>query len=308
MTDKQGLTLPSFAKINWTLEVLGRRGDGYHELRTILQTISLADTLTFTPVAEGIELVCDAPGIPTDETNLVVRAARLLQRLPQATGRPCGARIVLEKRIPAAAGLGGGSGNAAVALLALRSIWGLEIGLQELIALGSGLGADVPFFILGGTAIGIGRGDEVYPLPDVEAGHLLLVNAGILMPTGEVYALLRRELTKDEGKAKMPFSFEAAYRSAIAPGEAPLLRNDLEAVVFGRHPLLGEVKERLLDAGARAVQMSGSGSTIFALFDSEAMRSAARSECMKAGWWCAEARPIGRREYRAALGAVCAPV
>jgi 4-diphosphocytidyl-2-C-methyl-D-erythritol kinase len=295
------LTVPSFAKINWTLEILGRRPDGYHELRTILQTISLADTLTFTLADEGIKLSCDAPGIPTDESNLVVRAALALREFA-GTGR--GARIDLIKRIPAAAGLGGGSGNAAITLLALRYLWGVEASAQELIEIGRGLGADVPFFLLGGTGIGVGRGDEVYPLADVIAEHILLVNAGIAMPTREVYRGLPVELTKPGGKAKMPFSLEAANRSISAPAAMPLLRNDLESVVYARHPLLGQIRDLLHEAGAGGVLMSGSGATIFALFDSEATRSVARRDCTAAGWWCAPVRALSRKDYRLALARI----
>jgi 4-diphosphocytidyl-2-C-methyl-D-erythritol kinase len=295
------LTIPSFAKINWTLEILGRRPDGYHELRTILQTVSLADTLTFTLADEGIELSCDAPGIPTDENNLVVRAALALREFA-GTGR--GAQINLVKRIPAAAGLGGGSGNAAITLLALRNLWEVKASGQELIEIGRRLGADVPFFLLGGTGIGVGRGDEVYPLADIMAEHLLLVNAGIAMPTREVYGGLPVELTKPEGEAKMPFSLEVANRSISTPAAMPLLRNDLEAVVYARHPLLGQIRDLLLEAGACGVLMSGSGATIFALFDSEATRSVARRDCTAAGWWCAPVRALSRNDYRLALAGI----
>lgn len=292
------ITIPSFAKINWTLEVLGRRTDGYHELRTILQTVDLADRLSFELAEEGIELRCDTPGIPVDEDNLVVRAARILG---EWAGVKRGARIVLEKKIPAAGGLGGGSGNAAAALLSLRRLWNIRASIADLAAIGRKLGADVPFFLLGGTAIGIGRGDEVYPLPEVSAPHLLLVNAGLQMPTAEVYAGLPPELTKPVGDVKMPFSFEAAYLCDLAPFEPPMLKNDLEAVVFARLPLLVEIRDRLVQSGAHAVQMAGSGSTIFALFDSEAKRSVARRDCTARGWWCAPVRALGRVEYRTSL-------
>ncbi len=168
-------TLPSFAKINWTLEVLGRRADGYHELRTLLQTISLCDELRFTSRSCGIEITCDVPDVPCDETNLAHRAATLLNA---STGIHRGVLIEITKRIPVAGGLGGGSSNAAVTLIALQRLWNLHLTPRDLFALGSQLGADVPCFFLGGTCLGIGRGDEVYPLADIQAEHLLLVNAG----------------------------------------------------------------------------------------------------------------------------------
>ena len=300
MKRPMSFTVPSFAKINWTLEVLGRRADGYHELRTLLQTVSLADSLSFSPADDGIELICDAPGVPLDDTNLIVRAARWLK---EATGFTGGARIKLDKRIPIGAGLGGGSSNAAVTLLALQYLWGVKLSPGELFQLGARLGADVPGFFLGGTCIGIGRGDEVYPLADISFGELLLVKPDFGVSTGEVYGSLPDELTKPFSLDMMPFSLEAAYRSTFAPGKTlPLLRNDLERSVFVRYPQLSEIKDRLTRTGACAAMMSGSGSTIFALFDSKAMLSVARQEFSDTGWWSAPVRTIGRAEYRAALG------
>jgi len=294
------LTLPAFAKINWTLEVLGRRADGYHELRTLLQTVSLCDELRFTPTDGPIEIACDTPGVPCDETNLAHRAATLLSRF---TGVNRGVRIELVKRIPAAAGLGGGSSNAAVTLIALQRLWGVRLAPRDLFFLGAQLGADVPFFFLGGTCLGIGRGDEVYPLAEMAAEHLLLVNAGISVPTREVYLNLPAELTKPRPAVMMPFTLEAAYLSASLQSKPlPPLRNDLEGPVLARHPLISEIKQRLTRAGARAALMSGSGSTVFGVFDSGAMLDAAQAGFGQEGWWCAKARTVSRDEYRAKLG------
>lgn len=294
------LTIPSFAKINWTLEILGRRSDGYHELRTLLQTISLADSLTFTQIDEGIEFECETPGMPLDETNLVVRAALLLQ---EAASVKNGVRIKLEKRIPMAAGLGGGSSNAAATILALEHLWKVNLAPRERFRIGSQLGSDVPFFFLGGTVIGIGRGNEVYPLPESHIENLLLVNAGIQVSTKEIYENLPPELTSGKAMARIPFSLEAAYLYCLESSKMePLLRNDLEAVVFARYPLLGKIKDRLKEVGARAVLMSGSGSTIFALFDSDAMRSIAQQDLSATGWWCAPAHTLSRAEYWKAFG------
>ncbi|HZS09600.1 MAG TPA: 4-(cytidine 5'-diphospho)-2-C-methyl-D-erythritol kinase [Blastocatellia bacterium] len=297
------LILPSFAKINWTLEVLGGRADGYHELRTILQTVSLGDELRFSLIDDGIEVICETPGVPTDERNLVHRAARLLAEFAGVRPR---VRIELVKRIPAAAGLGGGSSNAAVTLIALQRLWGVKLAPHDLFTLGARLGADVPCFFLGGTSLGIGRGDEVYPLPDIRADHLLLVNAGVAVPTAEVYGNLPPELTKPVPAASMPFSLGAAYAHyARAAGPIPplrsLLRNDLEGPVLARHRLLAGVKERLTRAGADGVMMSGSGSTIFAVFDSDAALDAAQAEISSTGWWTAKVRALGRDEYQKSL-------
>jgi 4-diphosphocytidyl-2-C-methyl-D-erythritol kinase len=297
------LTLPSFAKINWTLEVLGKRPDGYHELRTLLQTLSVADELTFELTERGIELQSVHPELPLDETNLIYRAAKLFGDF---TNCQLGVRVTIKKNLPMAAGLGGGSSNAAVTLLALQGLWGVRLDAHDLFNLGSQLGADVPFFFIGGTCIGVARGDEVYPTTEIQAEHILLVNAGVAVPTREVYGNLPPELTNVGAVTKMPISLKAAYDAmsrgrASSGGSFPELYNDLEASVLARYPLLAEIKRRLVVAGARGVLMSGSGSTIFALFDSEALRSVAQQDLEGAGWWCAPARTLNRAEYWAAL-------
>ncbi|HKX26638.1 MAG TPA: 4-(cytidine 5'-diphospho)-2-C-methyl-D-erythritol kinase [Blastocatellia bacterium] len=294
------MILPSFAKINWTLEILGRRADGYHELRTLLQTVSLADELSFTLNGREIEIECDHPAVPCDESNLVYRAAKLLADL---SGIRRGVRIGIRKRIPVAAGLGGGSSNAAVTLLALQRLWGIELAPRDQFRLGSQLGSDVPFFMIGGTCLGVGRGDEVYPLADLETEFLLLINAGIEVPTREVYAGLPVELTNPGTAAKMPLSLEAAYANLAAQGRqdgaiGAWLYNDLETTVVARYPLLSEIKERLTRLGARGVLMSGSGSTIFAIFDSQEARENALNDLSETGWWCQAPRTLGRNEYR----------
>ena len=287
---------PSFAKINWTLEILGRRADGYHELRTILQTVDVCDQMQFVAAESNIALTCDNPAVPCDATNLIYRAAVLLQEL---TGCDKGAKIHLQKRIPMGAGLGGGSGNAAVALLALTQLWELDVAPRDLFRLGSQLGSDVPFFFFGGTGIGIGRGDEVYPMADITAEYLLLVNPGVHVPTREIYGNLPSELTSTPAVNKMPFSLEAAY--ARMRGTRWNLRNDLERPALALYPLIGQVKERLRELQAAAVLMSGSGATVFAVFESEAARAQAQQALSETGWWCATTRTLSRSEYQAAL-------
>jgi 4-diphosphocytidyl-2-C-methyl-D-erythritol kinase len=188
----------------------------------------------------------------------------------------------------------------------LQKIWNVKLDPRDLFALGSKLGADVPFFFIGGTCLGVGRGDEVYPLDDIESEFLLLINAGILIPTREVYTNLPPELTNKVAVAKMPLSLEAAYASTAAQGERDRtiwtrLHNDLEIPVFARHQLLGQIKDRLRRLGAGGVLMSGSGSTIFAIFDSEKARSGALSDLSETGWWCAPTRTLSRNTYRQAL-------
>lgn len=288
--------LSAFAKINWTLEILGRRADGYHELRTILQTVDVCDQLQFAATASGIVLSCNNPDVPCDETNLIYRAAMLLKDL---TGCDKGAKIELQKRIPIGAGLGGGSSNAAITLLALVKLWELEITPQELFRLGAQLGADVPFFFFGGTGIGIGRGDEVYPMADIAAPYLLLVNPGVHVPTREIYGNLPSELTSSAAMNKMPFSLQAAY-ARMRQGSWNL-RNDLEHPALALYPLIETVKQRLWELQATAALMSGSGATVFAVFDSEAARAQAMSELRETGWWCVTTRTLSRGEYWAAL-------
>lgn len=294
------LILPSYAKINWTLEILGKRADGFHELRTLLQTVSVCDRLTFTELDEGIEVVSDHPQVPTDQTNLVWRAARAVLDL---TGLRRGVRISIEKRIPMGAGLGGGSSNAAVTLLALGALWETRLDLPALRRIGASLGSDVPFFLTGGTAIGVGRGEEVYPLADISENFLLLVNPGLHIPTGDVYSSLPAELTKVRPIVKMPLSLEAAH-AAITAGIGgagriiPFLHNDLEIPVHAKYPLIAEIKAGLTASGAAGVLMSGSGSTIFAIFDSERALSVAADDLSRSGWWCASVRTLSRHDYQ----------
>lgn len=273
---------------------MGKRPDGYHEVRTLLQTVSVADELTFELTGQGISVHCDHPEVPCDETNLAYRAAKLLSDF---TGVGKGVRIHLAKRLPVAAGLGGGSGNGAVTLLALQRLWDIQLEPRDLFALAAKLGADAPFFLIGGTCLGVGRGDEVYPLADINEEFLLLVNPGIAVPTREAYADLPPELTKPEAVIKMPLSFEAAYAAVTRPGAPVPLINDLENPVFARRPALVEVKRRLRQAGARGVLMSGSGSTFFAIFDSADTRARAEDELRATGWRCLQARTLGRKEY-----------
>jgi len=302
------LSVPSFAKINWMLEVLGPRPDGYHEVRTVLQTVDLADVLHFEWMGAGIEVVCAHPQVPSGPANLVFRAA---ERLHRAKGVRAGVRVRIEKRIPVAAGLGGGSSNAAVALLALAQLWGIVLEPEEMLELGRELGTDVPFFLIGGTALGIGRGDEVYPLPEVRAEAVLLVHPGFAVSTSWAYG----QLTKRGTPGNISVCSRAWHRAvrmwhAVGASEgekaAKLLAeivvgNDLEAVVRERHPELTRGLDRLREHGALAVGLSGSGPTMFGVFESE--REAERAEAAFAtlGWWRARTRTLGRSEYWARL-------
>lgn len=293
-------TLPSFAKINWRLRVLGRRADGYHELRTIFQTVTLQDRLTFAARDDDrLLLTSDSPEIPLDETNLVLRAAAALRG---ARGIRRGASIHLEKVIPVEAGLGGGSSNAAVALLGLARLWEMETGLEELASIGTKLGADVPFFFTGGTALGTGLGTEITPLDDVAAEHLIIVKPEAKVSTAEAYkALNSPALTKAGGDVNLSISradeqFTDSYPIA--------LHNDFEPVVFNLKPEIERARDALLSVGARSALLAGSGSSVFAVFDKRETRERAAASLKGEGRWhifpCAA---LARARYLSALGA-----
>jgi len=292
-------TLPAFAKINLHLRVLGRREDGYHEIETVFQTITLHDRLTFEPLADGrIELSCDTAEVPSDESNLVRRAAHALR---ERSGVRAGARIKLEKNIPAQAGLGGGSADAAVALLGLARLWTLAPGRAELVELGARLGADVPFFLTGGTALGTGTGASVTPLEDAPTRHLVVVTPGVKVSTADAYkALDAPALTKAESAANLSVS---RAESGFSGSDREAMRNDFEAVVFRLHPEIGRAREALLEAGASAALLSGSGSGVFGFFDSKGEAERARRALgPRAGWRAFACATLSRAEYLRALG------
>lgn len=284
------LTTRSYAKINWSLEVLFRREDGYHEIRTLYQTVSLYDRLSIEATDGPIEITCTDPRVPCDERNLAHKAARALK---EVAGVNAGARINIEKRIPVEGGLGGGSSNAAATLLALQRLWGLDQGRYDLLAVAASLGSDVPFFLVGGTALGIGRGEEVYPLDEVPCETLLLANPGSRVSTSMAYAGLSL-LTAPRPPRMMSFALNAARgileRSFVGS-------NDLEQVVLTSHPEIARTKQDLLRLGARSALMSGSGSTVYAVFDDFGGRDRALEELRGSGVWCEAASTVGRQEY-----------
>jgi 4-diphosphocytidyl-2-C-methyl-D-erythritol kinase len=290
LTAMTSLHVKSFAKINWTLDVLFKREDGFHELRTIYQTISLCDRLRISEASGLIEITCDDRSVPTDESNLAHKAATLLRR---AAGVTRGARIEIEKRIPVAAGLGGGSSNAAAALVGLARLWEVNVSGRELIEMAMDLGSDVPFFLIGGTALGVGRGEEVYPIEQVRREHLLLVNPGFAVSTTGAYGKLSRLTTRWSPRI-IPFTLFAAK----AIHELPLAAsNDLEQVVSAAHPEIAEVKQRLLSLGAQHALMSGSGATVFAVFDNSEASKRAQFEMRASGYWAERARTVDRQQY-----------
>lgn len=254
----------AYAKVNLCLEVLGRRTDGYHEIATILQTVSLADEMSFS-AAEDVSLGCDDATL-ANEDNLAYRAARLLQN---ATGTQQGVRIEIQKRIPSGAGLGGGSSDAAEALKALNLLWGTELSNRELEALGAELGSDVPFFIRGGTALAEGRGERLNPLPNLVATWLVLLVPPTRIPekTRMVFSLLRPAHFSNGDSASA--QAKALAGESLRP-DALEMFNCFDAVVDAAFGDLGSYRRAMATASGGAGHLSGAGPTLFRLLASEA--------------------------------------
>ncbi len=282
----------SYAKLNLHLEVLGRREDGFHELRTLFQTIDLWDELEVDLGGEGISIQVSGAELPTDERNLAVRAAVLFRRHWSGPG----IRLALGKRIPLGGGLGGGSSNAAAVLMALCELGGVRPPAAHLEAVARELGADVPFFLHGGTALGTGRGDQIRrledPRPDVAIGVAL---PPVTVATGPVFAAYRPE---DRAPRRVPGPAVEAW----APALSELVGwNDLEATCLRLHPSLVAVYNALSVSGARSVRLSGSGAALFALFADDAEVDAAGRR-LPAGVRWFPVRALGRSEWLVASG------
>jgi len=260
--------VPAFAKINLRLEILGKRSDGFHELRTIFQTVSLKDELRMKSTRKSvIELRVSGNDLLSNESiekNLVYRAVDALRHELTILG---GVLIELRKSIPAGGGLGGGSSDAAAALIGYLRLVKKQLPRERLFAIAATLGADVPFFLEGGRALGIGKGDEIYPLPDVPKRHVLIVSPkSIHVPTTDAYRWLNAsQLTNSAANPKL-YGF-CALAWSLQGG--PLL-NDFEEAVFQQHPRLAEIKRELLQNGASEALLAGSGSAVFAIFPSPA--------------------------------------
>ena len=300
------LTLPSFAKVNWSLRILGKRRDGYHEVRTILQTVSLADELHFELAEdEGIQLVCDHPDIPTDSQNLIVRAAILLKDRYRVSK---GARIRLVKRIPTMAGLGGGSSNAAVSLIALAHIWDLRPEPSQLLTIASELGADVPFFLYGGRAFGTGTGATISSLAGDDSRapqHLILITPNATVSTVEAYEAIRAPaLTTSESDSILSVSHIGANSPDSVPCSAnDDLQNDFEAVIFDIEPEIRRARDTLLQAGATGALLAGSGSSVFGVFaNREAQQHGVEKIQLESGWRVFPCVTLSRGEYWRRMG------
>jgi 4-diphosphocytidyl-2-C-methyl-D-erythritol kinase len=256
------MQIQSYAKINWSLRVTGKRADGYHDLETLFQTISLHDTIGITN-AEQMSITCDDPHVPCDETNLAMRAARLIGAPP--------VHIVLQKRIRTGGGMGGGSSNAAATLAGLDQMFSLRTPHERLNEMALSLGSDVPFFLTGGTAYATGRGEQLTPLRLRSPIPLLLVYPHESVSTADAFSMIR--------SYSRPLGVDR-YRSIAGDdllAHADLLVNDFEAPIFERMPQLRELRERLLTSGAVWARMTGSGSTVVGAFRSRAIRDASRA-------------------------------
>ena len=257
--NKKQITREAHAKINLTLDVTGRRADGYHTVEMVMQSVGLHDDVTVRP-ADGISLTCSRPDLPTDSSNLAFRAAELFFR---ETGAAGGCAIHIEKRIPVAAGLAGGSTNAAAVLRALDALYGTGLSDDTLCAMGLKLGADVPFCLLGGTMLAEGIGEKLTRLPAAPRGCAVLCKPPFAVSTKAVYeAIDSVALPERPDTAGMLRAIEAGNWHGVCAR----LSNVMEMVTAEHHPEIGEIRRILLDCGADGARMSGSGPTVYGLF------------------------------------------
>jgi 4-diphosphocytidyl-2-C-methyl-D-erythritol kinase len=278
------LELSAAAKVNLALEVLTRRPDGYHEIATVIQTVDLSDRLVLED-GDVLEVRASAPGVPSDERNLVYRAAVALRK---AAGVSRGVRMTLDKRIPVAAGLGGGSSDAAAALVGLNRLWGLRWPLSVLEELAAGLGMDVPFFLRGGAALATGRGERLAPLGGAALG-LVLVNPRFAVSTADMYGRLTPAMYSDGARARRA---AAALESRRAGRIAACLYNGLEVAAGTAYPQIGQMQAALLAAGALGAAMSGSGPTVFGVARSWEQARQIRTRVARGAWECWAVRTL----------------
>jgi 4-diphosphocytidyl-2-C-methyl-D-erythritol kinase len=281
------------AKINLDLRVLGTRPDGFHELRTVFQALALHDTIECVPRAGPFTIECETAGVPLDRSNLVWRAAESLWRSLRRQGPATDMLLRLHKRIPLQGGLGGGSTDAAATLVALAHAWRVPLRPNQFVDVAATLGADVPFFLSGGTALGLGRGDEIYPLADLPRHWVVLLIPGFGVATVDAYGWYDAE----RDPARGPMVREAQYVPGPWPSRAAQMINDLEAPIARHHPEIEQMKTALRRAGALAAAMSGSGSTVFGLFQKRNDAVLAVERLSGAGWRVILTESLGRGEY-----------
>jgi 4-diphosphocytidyl-2-C-methyl-D-erythritol kinase len=287
------VTIRAHAKINLDLRVLGPRLDGYHELRTVFQSLALHDVIECVAREGPLAIECDTAGVPLDDSNLVWRAAEALWRALRRPGRARDVVIRLQKHIPLQAGLGGGSSDAAATLMGLARLWKVPVKPVQLTDVAAALGADVPFFLAGGTALGLGRGDEVYPLADLPRHWIVLLVPGFGVSTADAYSWYDGERDLSRGVSAR----EPQYVPGPWPSRAAQMINDLEAPIARHHPEIDQMRTALRRAGALAAAMSGSGSTVFGLFQKRGEALAAVEGLAGSGWRVILTESLDRGEY-----------
>jgi 4-diphosphocytidyl-2-C-methyl-D-erythritol kinase len=291
MSKRLKLTVRAHAKVNLDLRVLGVRADGYHELRTVFQAIELHDTLVCTDTPGPFTLKCRTPGVPLDASNLVWKAAAALWTALGRGGDIRDAVIQIDKKIPVEAGLGGGSADAAAALMALGRLWG-GAPITLLREVGATIGADVPFFLSGGTALGLGRGEEIYPLVDLPPHYVVIVRPPFGVSTAEAYSWYDEDRTEGVRENR-----EFQQLPVPWPSRAAQMINDLEPPVIRRHQEIAGLKVQLREAGASAAAMSGSGSAVFGLFRSRGLAERAVKPLSRNGARALVTRTLTRAEH-----------
>jgi 4-diphosphocytidyl-2-C-methyl-D-erythritol kinase len=287
------VTIRAHAKINLDLRVVGTRPDGYHELRTVFQAISLHDTVECIPREGPLAIECTTAGVPLDRANLAWQAADALWRSLRRSGPVRDVLIRLHKQIPLQAGLGGGSADAAATLLALARVWRVPVRPAQLTDVAAALGSDVPFFLSGGTALGLGRGDEVYPLADLPRHWIVLLVPGFGVSTADAYTWYDAE----RDLARGPAMREPQHVPGPWPSRAAQMINDLEAPIARHHPEIDQMKTALRRAGALAAAMSGSGSAVFGLFQRQRDARTAVDRLSGSGWRVLLTESLDRGAY-----------
>lgn len=286
------IVLASPAKINLCLEVLCRREDGYHEIRSILQLIDLCDRLTLVKRKKGIEVEV-VGAAPSGRENLAYQAAELLLK---EAGVRAGVKIQLEKRIPMGGGLGGGSSNAAATLWGLTRLYRLDLSLKDLMAVGAQLGSDVPFFFFPGTALAEGRGERLRPLPPLPPLWVVVANPGFSVSTAWAYQRLSLGLTNADEDRRIALLMEIASLMGTGEGEQALSLsfNRFEEVVLPAYPEIASLKRRLFTMGARPVLLAGSGSSVFGFVQDRLHGKAMVEELRREGFFAVLCQTLAR--------------
>ena len=290
----RSIRVRAFAKINLTLRVLGARPDRSHDLRTVFQSLALHDALTFRTTPGPLRIECDNPACPADRANLAWQAAERMWVAAGRRGAPRDLTIRIAKRIPMQGGLGGGSSDAAATIRALAALWHAELPRARELEIAAALGADVPFFLYGGTALGVERGDVLFPLMDVPVARVTLVMPGFGVSTADAYGWW-----DDREAGALRHGRRRSVHGAAPIGSLPAgdLRNDLQGPVSEHHPEISRLITSLCRHGASYAAMSGSGSSVFGLFESSAAAACAAAALGTGRWRTLVTRTLGRAAY-----------